>query len=92
MSATLHNACERIRENAGIDDYNPHDLRRTAGTTMAELGVPRFIVERVLNHTDRTVTSVYDRYSYSKEKMAAVTKLGAYVQKKATPHRSRCAA
>lgn len=79
MSAMLHNACERIRENAGIDDYNPHDLRRTAGTTMAELGVPRFIVERVLNHTDRTVTSVYDRYSYAKEKMAAVTKLGAYV-------------
>jgi integrase len=89
MSGTLHNACERIRENAGIDDYNPHDLRRTAGTTMAELGVPRFIIERVLNHTDRTVTSVYDRYSYSKEKMAAVTKLGAYVQKMAKPQRSR---
>ena len=85
----LHNACERIRENAGINDYNPHDLRRTAGTTMVELGVPRFIIERVLNHTDRTVTSVYDRYSYGKEKMAAVTKLGAYVQKVAKPHRSR---
>ncbi len=89
MSAMLHNACERIRENAGIDDYNPHDLRRTAGTTMAELGVPRFIVERVLNHTDRTVTSVYDRYSYAKEKMAAVTKLGAYVERIAKRPRSR---
>ncbi len=89
MSAMLHKACERIREHAGVDDYNPHDLRRTAGTTMAELGVPRFIVERVLNHTDRTVTSVYDRYSYAKEKMLAVTKLGAYVQKMAKSHRSR---
>jgi hypothetical protein len=68
MSAMLHNACERIRENAGIDDYNPHDVRRTAGTTMAELGVPRFIVERVLNHTDRTVTSIYDRYTLAKKK------------------------
>jgi integrase len=89
MATMLHNACERIRKNAGIEDYNPHDLRRTAGTTMAELGVPRFIIERVLNHTDKTVTSVYDRYSYAKEKMAAVTKLGAYVQKMAKPQRLR---
>jgi integrase len=81
MSTMLHKACERIRENAEILDYNPHDLRRTAGTTMAELGVPRFIIERVLNHTDRTVTSVYDRYTYAKEKMDAVVKLGAYVSK-----------
>jgi integrase len=86
MSAMLHKACERIRENAEILDYNPHDLRRTAGTTMAELGVPRFIIERVLNHTDRTVTSVYDRYTYAKEKMAAVVRLGAYVSKIARAH------
>jgi integrase len=92
MSVMLHNACERIRENAGIGDYNPHDLRRTAGTTMAELGVPRFIIERVLNHTDRTVTSVYDRYSYAKEKMAAVTKLGALVDRLAKVRRGRRAA
>ena len=88
----LHNACERIRENAGITDYTPHDLRRTAGTTMAELGVPRFIIERVLNHTDRTVTSVYDRYCYSNEKMAAVVKLGAFVEKMAKRQLSRPAA
>jgi hypothetical protein len=54
---------------------------------MAELGVPRFIIERVLNHTDRTVTSIYDRYSYSKEKMAAVMKLGAYIERVAQRHR-----
>jgi integrase len=89
ISAMLHNACERIREHAGIADYKPHDLRRTAGTTMAELGVPRFIVERVLNHTDRKVTSIYDRYTYSKEKMAAATKLGAYLDRIAKRSRSR---
>jgi len=81
MSGTQHNACERIRSRVGIVDFAPNDLRRTAGTTMAALGIPRFIVERVLNHTDRTVTSVYDRYTYAKEKMAAVTKLGAYVNR-----------
>jgi integrase len=89
MSGMLHNACERSRENAGIGDYSPHDLRRTAATTMAELGVPRFITERVSNHTDRTVTSDYDRYSYRKEEMAAVIKLGAFVERMAKRHRSR---
>ena len=89
MAGTLHHACERIRARAGIADFNPHDLRRTAGTAMAELGVPRFIVERVLNHTDRTVTSVYDWYSYSTEKMAAVRKLGAFVDRMAARHRTQ---
>jgi integrase len=89
MAGTQHNACERIRGRAGIADFNPHDLRRTAGTALAELGEPRFVVERVLNHTDRTITSVYDRYAYSKEKMAAVTKLGAYVERMAKQHRPR---
>jgi len=56
---------------------------------MAELGVPRFVVERVLNHTDRTVTSVYDRYIYSAEKMTAVRKLGAFVDRMATRHRTQ---
>jgi len=89
MCGTQHDACERIRLRAAIDDFTPNDLRRTAGTTMAELGIPRFIVERVLNHTDRTVTSVYDRYAYSKEKMAAVTKLGAYVDRMKAAHSRR---
>jgi integrase len=89
MAGTQHNACERIRARVGIADFTPHDLRRTAGTAMAQLGVPRFIVERVLNHTDRTVTSVYDRYSYSTEKMAAVRKLGAFVERMATRHRTQ---
>jgi integrase len=89
MAGMQHNACERIRTRVGIADFNPHDLRRTAGTALAELGVPRFVVERVLNHTDRTITSVYDRYAYGKEKMAAATKLGAYIDRMTKQHRAR---
>ena len=35
------------------------------------------------------VTSIYDRYSYSKEKMEAVQKLGAYVEQMGKRHRSQ---
>jgi hypothetical protein len=38
------------------------------------LGYPRLIVQKVLNHIDTSVTSVYDRYSYDKEKREALTK------------------
>jgi integrase len=30
---------------------------------MAKLGVDRFVIERVLGHTDRSVTAIYDRYA-----------------------------
>ena len=47
----------------GVPDWRPHDLRRTAATGMAKLGVDRFVIERALGHTDRSVTGIYDRYA-----------------------------
>ena len=59
---------------ANIKDFRGHDLRRTAASFMTSGGVPRFIVARVLNHSeDRDITGVYDRYSYDREKRAALT-------------------
>ena len=62
------------RENrANVSDFRGHDLRRTAASFMTSGGVPRFIVARVLNHSeDRDITGVYDRYSYDREKRAAM--------------------
>lgn len=48
------------------------DLRRTAATGMGEARVPKFIVARVLNHSDRSVTSRYDLYDYADEKRDAL--------------------
>jgi integrase len=54
-------------------DIRGHDLRRTAASGMASGGVPRFVIGRVLNHSeDKDITSVYDRYSYDAEKKAAM--------------------
>jgi hypothetical protein len=44
---------------------------------MGEAGVDRFHIARVLNHrsiTHSTVTAVYDRYRYDREKRAALDK------------------
>ena len=55
-------------------DFRGHDLRRTAATKMAEAGIPREHIARVLNHVEGgpRATKVYDRYSYDQEKRTAL--------------------
>ncbi|MDX1998981.1 MAG: tyrosine-type recombinase/integrase, partial [Thermoanaerobaculia bacterium] len=66
-------ALRRIRRAVGgRGDWRGMDLRRTATTWMAQRGVTRFIVKRVLGHTDREITAVYDLYTYDQEVKYAV--------------------
>ncbi len=58
---SLSNAIERFRDDSGIYDWCPHDLRRTAATHMGRLGVSRVAIGRILNHAERGVTAIYDR-------------------------------
>lgn len=55
-----------------LDHWTPHDLRRTAASHMTSMGIPRTDVSKVLNHSDSSVTAVYDRNSYDKEKQIAL--------------------
>jgi len=47
--------------------FRPHDLRRSTASGIAALGAPRDTVRRILNHTDRSVTAIYDRADYTPE-------------------------
>ena len=67
----LTRAAKRISRKLGFS-FIPHDLRRTAATYMTRIGVLRFVVSRVLNHTDQSVTGVYDLYEYVAEKRDAL--------------------
>jgi integrase len=52
-----------------------HDLRRTAASSMARLGVAPHVIERVLNHKSGSqagVAGIYNRYGYLKEKREAL--------------------
>ena len=67
----------KVRTEALIEeplaDWRLHDLRRTAATNMAKLGVGVDIIGRVLNHSSgRGVTGIYDRHSYLPEKRRAL--------------------
>jgi integrase len=74
-----------LDELSGVTDWRLHDIRRTVGTGMAELEVPRITISRILNHKEGGVTSIYDRHSYYKEKLAALELWGRRLDQILTP-------
>jgi integrase len=60
------------RPPASFPAWRLHDLRRTAATYMAKLGVERVVIGKVLNHAEREVTAIYDRHRYDSEKRRAL--------------------
>jgi integrase len=65
-------AFKRACALAGVVAARPHDLRRTTASMMTSMGVSRIVVGHIINHAERGVTAVYDRYSYDAEKRAAL--------------------
>lgn len=56
-----------------------HDLRRTTASGLGKLGASRFIIGRVLNHADLSVTGIYDRHAYLAEKRHALESWSTYL-------------
>jgi integrase len=69
---TLNVALQRVRH--GLTQFTLHDLRRTARTHLAALGVQREVAERCLGHKLRGVEGTYDRHDYFKERRAALAR------------------
>jgi integrase len=62
------------RAAAVAEEWHLHDLRRTAATQMAGLGVERLTISKILNHAEAGITQIYDRHRYDAEKRAALTR------------------
>lgn len=60
--------------------FTPHDLRRTAASQMTALGISRLVVSKILNHVEGSVTAIYDRHSYDKEKQYALEVWGSKLE------------
>jgi integrase len=74
---------DRPRSRFGIAPWSAHDLRRTALTGMARLGVPPIVLGHIANHRTTTragvTLAVYSQYSYDKEKRDALASWADYV-------------
>jgi integrase len=79
---SVNTALTRDRDVVNIENrWTPNDLRRTAATSMGRLGVNRFILSRVLNHTDSSVDGIYDRHDYLSQKRRALILWAAELQR-----------
>jgi len=78
-------AMERARRAIGLSDFRVHDLRRSAATRMAEMGIPPHTISLILNHASArsgTITDkVYVLYSYDKEKRGALSAWGSRLER-----------
>jgi integrase len=61
--AAMRRLCAKLK----AERATPHDLRRTHGTTVTALGFGREAMNRLQNHVEGGIASVYDRHSYSTE-------------------------
>jgi integrase len=85
--ANLHAAMTEVAaqergEPVEIPRWTFHDLRRTAATGMARLGIPVRVTEAVLNHVSGTgggIVGVYQRHDYADEKRQALEAWGRFV-------------
>lgn len=69
---SIDHALRKNLSAIGLSNLTPHDLRRTAASYMTGLGVTRLTLSKILNHSDPSVTAIYDKWSYDPEKRAAM--------------------
>lgn len=76
LAAAMAETAARERgEHVAIPRWTFHDLRRTAATGMARIGIPVRVTEAVLNHVSGTgggIVAVYQRHDYAHEKREAL--------------------
>jgi integrase len=64
----------QLDEEAGVDDWTLHDIRRSAGI-LERIGIPEFVVEALLNHKRAKLSRTYkphDLYKLAPEKREAL--------------------
>jgi integrase len=76
LNAMLRKLAERLE---GVRRFTPHDLRSTARSTLAALGISVIVAERCLNHALGGLVGIYDQHDYLPERRAALVKLNAFL-------------
>jgi integrase len=74
---------EALDGSAKVAPWTLHDLRRSAATRMADLGVAPHLIEAVLNHVSghkAGVAGIYNRSTYAEEKRAALDLWASHLQ------------
>src|SRR5262249_11092526 len=76
----LDGAMRAICQCHGANEkVTPHDLRRTFSTKVTGLGFGRDALNRVTNHREGGIASVYDRHGYAEENKAIMERVASHI-------------
>jgi integrase len=73
-----------VKQNS-MEHFTLHDLRRTARSLMASVGVPELHSELVMGHALKGVVGVYNRHGYDSEKAGALQMLASRIRDIVSP-------
>jgi integrase len=75
LDAAMRDICKRL----DCERATPHDLRRTHGTTITGLGFGTDAMNRIQNHREGGITSVYDRHDYAPENKKIMERVAQHI-------------
>lgn len=81
---TLTEQAWHMRKNGkalDIENWTPHDLRRTVRTGLSKLGCRNEVAEAVLGHSRKGIEGTYDLHQYESECKAWLQKWADYMDK-----------
>jgi integrase len=67
LGDAMRDVCDKLRLVEKESRATPHDLRRSHGTWITRLGFGRDAMNRIQNHREGGIASVYDRHQYAEE-------------------------
>jgi integrase len=76
LAATMRTICRKLVVDEKV---TPHDLRRTHGSTICALGFGRDAMNRVQNHIEGGIATVYDRHGYAEENKRVMETVAARI-------------
>jgi integrase len=76
LDAVMRTICAKLRVNEKV---TPHDLRRTHGTMITRLGFGRDAMNRIQNHREGGIGSVYDRHEYAEENKKVIEAVAEHI-------------
>lgn len=62
----------KLTHHSGVENWTYHDFRRAMATQLEQNGCDRYTIMFALNHTDTSITAVYDRSLHLKNKLNAL--------------------
>jgi integrase len=75
LDAAMRKICAALQ----VERATPHDLRRTFSSKVTALGFGRDAMNRVTNHKEGGIASVYDRYQYEAENKTIMEAVASHV-------------